>query len=234
MYLKKMPLTFEQVNELIAYDPQAGSFTWKKSPSRGAKVGAPCGKSYKGTGGKYRYRYINVLEYSTPAARVAWLLTYGKWPETNVTFKDGDSENLRIDNLKEADFASIKEIKDGRRRYKMSHAQQRHHGLKRYYGITLETYNVMLAAQNGVCDICKGVETYVPKGHGTPKPLSVDHNHETGQIRGLLCSNCNYVIGHCKEDRAVLLTAAKYLDKHNATAPTVPALTLVPTAEDSK
>jgi Recombination endonuclease VII/HNH endonuclease len=230
VYLKKMPLTFEQVNELIAYYPETGLFTWKKKPSRGSHVGDECG-GFKGTGGKYRYRYINVLEYSTPASRVAWLLTYGKWPETNIVFKDGNPENLRIDNLKEANFPSVKEIKGGRRTYKMSHEQQRHFGLKRYYGITLETYNVMLAAQNGVCGICKGVETYVPKGHGKPKPLSVDHNHETGQIRGLLCSNCNYLVGHCKEDESVLLEAVNYLRKHNATSPTVPTLTLVPTEE---
>src|ERR1700756_2702884 len=75
MYLKQMPLTFEQVNELIAYDPETGSFTWKKKPSRGCNVGDECGLSYKGTRGGYRYRYINVLHYSTPAARVAWLLS---------------------------------------------------------------------------------------------------------------------------------------------------------------
>lgn len=228
MYLKLMPLTFEQVDELIAYDPETGSFTWKKKPSRGCNVGDECGRSYKGTRGGYRYRYINVLEYSTPAARVAWLLSYGKWPETNVTFRDGNTENLKLDNLKKADFASVTQIKDGRRSYKMSHAQQRHHGLKRYYGITLETYNVMLAAQSGVCAICRGAETYVPKGHGTPKPLSVDHNHETGQIRGLLCSNCNYLVGHCKEDRDVLLEAVKYLDKHAVRPAVTPALTIVP------
>jgi hypothetical protein len=220
MYIKEMPLTFEQVNDLIAYDPLTGVFTWKKSPSRGAKIGDVCGRSMKGTRGGYKYRYINVLHYSTPAARVAWLLTYRKWPQTNVTFRDGDSENLRIANLKEADFPSVKKIKDGRRSYKMSHAQQRHFSLKRYYGMSLEIYNLMLKSQNGVCAICKGNETYIPKGHGTPKPLSVDHNHDTGAIRGLLCSNCNYIIGHCKENPEILLAAIKYLEKHRAPAPT--------------
>lgn len=231
VYLKKMPLTFEQVDELIAYDPKAGLFTWKKAPSRGAKAGDECGRSMKGTRAGYKYRYINVLHCSTPAARVAWLLTYGKWPETNLVFKDGDTQNLRIDNIKEAAFSSVKEIKGGRRVYKMSHAEQRHYGLKRYYGLSVETYNLMLAAQNGVCAICKGAEKYIPNGKGAPKPLSVDHNHTTGAIRGLLCSHCNYLIGFCKEDRNALLAAIKYLDKHEGAAPAAPALTIVPTED---
>jgi hypothetical protein len=233
MYFKNMPLSFEQINERIAYDPLTGSFTWKVAPCRRMKAGDECGtvKSPRidpVTGKKMGYKYIRVLHNETPAARVAWLLTYGKWPDGPVSFKDGDSENLRIDNLNIAEvaFPTVKEIKGDRKSYKLSHAAQRHYGLKRYYGITLETYNVMLAGQNGVCAMCGGVESYVPKGHGTPKPLSVDHNHATGQIRGLLCSHCNYVIGFCKEDREILLQAIAYLDKHAGTAKPAPVLEL--------
>src|SRR6476469_6189244 len=61
-------------------------------------------------------------------------------------------------------------------------AQVRKSHLKRTYGITFEEYDFMLDRQNGVCAICKGV-------HG--RRLAVDHNHETGKVRGLLCGSCN-------------------------------------------
>ena len=120
----------------------------------------------------------------------------------------------------------------GRKRYRVPREQARRFGLKRYYGMTWETYNVMLAAQNGVCDICKGTETYQPKTYQGPKALSVDHNHKNGQIRGLLCSNCNYLIGHCKEDADILMAAAKYLEKHAAVAQSEPQVVITDTSEE--
>lgn len=231
VYIKRMPLTFEQLNERVAYDPLTGEFTWKVAPCRRMKAGESAG-TFKGApkkGMSKRYKYIRVLHYETPATRVAWLLQTGAWPKGNILYKDGDTTNLRWDNLKEGDDPPTKSYDEsGRVSYKMSHGYQRKVALKRYYGLSLETYNVMLAAQNGVCAICGGVETYIPKGHGTPKPLSVDHNHDTGQIRGLLCSHCNYLIGFCKEDRNALLAAIKYLDKHAVRPAVTPALTIVP------
>jgi len=56
----------------------------------------------------------------------------------------------------------------------------------RKYGITLEMYNTMLNAQSGVCKVCSAR----PKR----KRLSVDHNHQTGKVRGLLCDRCNQAI----------------------------------------
>jgi len=60
--------------------------------------------------------------------------------------------------------------------------------LKRRYGITLEQYEAMLESQNGKCAICKGDCL-------TGRNLAVDHDHETGKVRGLLCSKCNQGLG---------------------------------------
>lgn len=77
-----------------------------------------------------------------------------------------------------------------------------------YYGITLDDYNKMFAAQNGCCAICKTHQTHFKRR------LSVDHNHTSQQIRQLLCHNCNALLGHAKENVNVLETAISYLTKH--------------------
>ena len=234
MYTKRSPLTFEQYAEQMAYDAITGIFTWKLSRSRRYKAGMKIGniKSRRDKYGVMRdYLYIGLFGQQVPAARVAWLMHYGEWPASHVLFKDGDTMNLRIENLKQSDYPTIITDKPGRARYKMPAEQQRKFGLKRYYGMSLETYNVMLAAQNGVCAICKGKETYQPKTYSGPKALSVDHNHETGAIRGLLCSHCNYMIGHCRESEDILLAGVEYLRKHAGTTRQIPTLTVVPTEE---
>ncbi len=62
--------------------------------------------------------------------------------------------------------------------------------LKEYYGMTLDRYNKMFAEQNGCCKIC-GVHQVE-----LCKRLAVDHDHGTGEIRGLLCGSCNLALGH--------------------------------------
>jgi hypothetical protein len=233
MYTKRSPLTFAQYAEQMTYDPQSGVFTWKQARSRRYKAGMEIG-NIKSRIDKYgheqSYRYIGLFGQQVPAQRVAWLMQTGEWPKGNILFKDEDSTNLKFDNLKEADFPVIKiQTIEGKTKYKMPRNQARRFGLKRYYGLTLETYNVMLAAQGGVCAICKGAETYQPKTYDGPKALSVDHNHATGAIRGLLCSRCNYMIGHSMENPDVLIEGAAYLRKHNGEVRTAPTLTLVPT-----
>lgn len=83
--------------------------------------------------------------------------------------------------------------------------------LERQYGLTERDYNQLLAEQGGVCAICQQPETDTNK-YGTVKMLAVDHDHETGVIRGLLCQECNTGIGSLKHDPALLLKAADYVN----------------------
>lgn len=79
--------------------------------------------------------------------------------------------------------------------------------LEQAYGLTLVQYQEILARQGGVCAICKN-------GHvGRGSQLHVDHCHETGRVRGLLCGNCNTLIGLAKEDQERLYSAARYLQQ---------------------
>lgn len=82
----------------------------------------------------------------------------------------------------------------------------------RRYGISLEQYDNMLLKQNGVCAICKQYETMKNK-KGTICNLSVDHDHETGLVRGLLCRNCNVGLGNFSDDIRVMRVAIAYLSK---------------------
>lgn len=66
----------------------------------------------------------------------------------------------------------------------------------------------MLAAQNGGCAICS---TTTPDGNA--RRFHVDHDHETGKIRGLLCHSCNTGIGKLRDDPDLLLSAVAYLRK---------------------
>lgn len=79
------------------------------------------------------------------------------------------------------------------------------------YGITKPEYDQLLKEQGGVCAICRKSETV--KQGGEVKSLSVDHNHQTGKIRGLLCSKCNMVLGKIN-DINILANAINYLEKN--------------------
>lgn len=81
--------------------------------------------------------------------------------------------------------------------------------LRRRYGITEDDYQAMLIAQDGKCAICRRDEDQVI--NEKPKPLSIDHDHVTGAVRGLLCSACNRGIASLGEDPSVLIRASDYL-----------------------
>lgn len=80
---------------------------------------------------------------------------------------------------------------------------------KSNYGITKQEYNDLLNAQNQLCAICKGPQ----QRNGVA--LAVDHDHETKEIRGLLCDNCNRAIGFLKENLSVLEESIRYLKRFN-------------------
>ncbi len=84
------------------------------------------------------------------------------------------------------------------------------YGLLYRYNISLEKYNELLKKQNSVCAICKNSESSKHQ-NGKIKRLSVDHDHRTERIRGLLCMNCNIAIGKLNEDIKLFQKAIDYL-----------------------
>lgn len=82
--------------------------------------------------------------------------------------------------------------------------------LKRY-GLTEEDYEHMFTEQNGVCAICQQPETHTSSRSRRVKMLAIDHDHMTGEVRGLLCNNCNRAIGLLGDSVDTLLNAVGYL-----------------------
>jgi len=78
--------------------------------------------------------------------------------------------------------------------------------LRRKYGITPEVYGQMLKSQSNTCAICE---------LASDKILCVDHSHETGKVRALLCNACNTALGLLKEDIKIVESLKRYILEHN-------------------
>ena len=84
-------------------------------------------------------------------------------------------------------------------------------------GLTPGEFERRLLEQGGVCAICRQPETAVRRSSGKILRLAVDHDHETGEIRGLLCARCNTAIGLLDESHERLLAAGDYLRRAAST-----------------
>ena len=84
--------------------------------------------------------------------------------------------------------------------------------IKHRYGVTLEEYDRMFAAQDGKCAVCGEVPGDNVRAHWGGK-LCIDHCHETGKVRGLLCNDCNLAVGYAKTEK-VAAAAAEYIRLH--------------------
>ncbi|KKN03487.1 hypothetical protein LCGC14_1107290, partial [marine sediment metagenome] len=98
-----------------------------------------------------------------------------------------------------------KEHKQERAAYKAKHRDRyRNQILKRRYGINIERHKQIYVEQQGCCAICRKPIEY--------NKVHTDHNHITGIVRGILCPNCNHLLGQAKDSIDILETAIKYLN----------------------
>lgn len=119
-------------------------------------------------------------------------------------------ENTRVRKDKQGTCRVCRTCERDRRRASIQAGKEadplfhRRNWLRQTYGITLEQYEEMLEAQGGGCAVCG-------KQCSVKNYLSVDHNHETGEIRGLLCQMCNLALGYIEEDPARVDDLLAYL-----------------------
>jgi hypothetical protein len=117
-------------------------------------------------------------------------------------------------------FSVRSSAKDGRRtqckacdqKYRLENQNEiREYHYQNRYGISLEKYEEKLKEQDYSCAICGSKHT----SNDRMKRLVVDHNHNTGQVRGLLCHACNVAIGAAKEQEDILMACISYLRSYN-------------------
>ena len=89
-----------------------------------------------------------------------------------------------------------------------SHLRERQ--LKINYGISISDYDVMFDEQSGCCAICNTNIQEATLGPGAH--FAVDHNHDTGVVRGLLCMACNIMLGKARDNPDILRAGADYLE----------------------
>ena len=82
------------------------------------------------------------------------------------------------------------------------------------FNMTVEEYETKLQQQNYVCAICHEPETTKEHRTGNIRKLSIDHCHDSGKVRGLLCTRCNHVLGHFKDDPHLFNSAIQYLNTY--------------------
>lgn len=118
------------------------------------------------------------------------------------------------------DFASRSKAKDGKRsqckecdkKYRADNQDEvREYHYQNRYGISLNDYNNKLESQNYCCAICGAKDI----SNDRMTKLVVDHNHTTGEVRGLLCHPCNVTLGAAREREDILMACISYLRSYN-------------------
>lgn len=101
---------------------------------------------------------------------------------------------------------------DGRQYAKaLCYEHYRHIAKLKQYGITEAEYDGFFMQQNGLCALCLQPETATHRVSGNVLSLAIDHCHNTGKVRGLLCKHCNQAIGLLKHSTEILNRAVAYL-----------------------
>lgn len=123
--------------------------------------------------------------------------------------KEKSTSEFSPDKSKKDGLASL--CKECRRtrystRYSRTYRSKR---LQDLYGITASDYDRLLSDQNGTCAICCSKET----GRNDTW-FCVDHDHSTGEVRGLLCNNCNRALGLFNDNETTIQLAANYVRTH--------------------
>lgn len=144
----------------------------------------------------------------------------GKDPESKV--RTAECKACRAAYMRAYNCSTPERIAKSRERAK--HWQARHprsskkNNLKARHGMALEEYEAMVVAQKGVCAICQCEDRDIVKRSGKRRELAVDHCHDTGVVRSLLCGDCNRALGLVRESPVILAKMISYLARFGGRA----------------
>lgn len=116
----------------------------------------------------------------------------GKTNRTGIAWRKGGEDEKEKMRLYQTKYK-----KDNLERVQKN---QKVYELRTKYNLSYEDYEELLIKQDGRCAICNRI-----------RKLHVDHCHETGRVRGLLCNNCNCGIGNLQDDIEIIKRALEYL-----------------------
>lgn len=129
-----------------------------------------------------------------------------EWRERAKRWREANPEKAKAASLRGREKRRGK-AREATRAWKAANPEKVRTARVRRYGITLEQVVAMREAQGGACAICR---CDLKSGKGT----TIDHCHATQSVRGLLCANCNFAIGHFKDNPESCVAAAAYLEAH--------------------
>ena len=166
----------------------------RRTGPRPTKIGNPCGTC----GGTLRYldkgRCVTCCK--------------ADYTERNAANREARREYDRLRRQQPETIAREKAWSKTRVNTPKRQADRRRNLLRRKYNLTFESYNRMLMSQSKTCAIC---DESLPVVMIPGRAVTIDHDHATGTVRGLLCNNCNLMLGHARDNQDILLNAITYL-----------------------
>lgn len=127
---------------------------------------------------------------------------------TDLFYNYTKSKDGKFSQCKDCQKASVRKYK--KKMGKAYYERERHYKWKSFYGLSEEDYKKMLYGQGGACAICEE-DVHLENNNG--KRSAIDHCHESGKVRGILCNNCNRGIGFLGDKSKVVKKALDYLLK---------------------
>jgi hypothetical protein len=164
-------------------------------------------EKHEGEFGKDVTRPDGMHPYCSDCRRLEKKKAYDKDPEKHRKQKR-DSHNKHKEKIN-AKRRSFNKTDEGKYLWKKA-------TLRALYGISPEKYNELRLLQNNCCAICNTHEENVSRGPSSSSEtaLHIDHCHDTNKVRGLLCMNCNTMLGQAKDSIDLLKSAINYLEKN--------------------
>ncbi|MDA8223472.1 MAG: endonuclease VII domain-containing protein [Desulfitobacterium hafniense] len=129
-----------------------------------------------------------------------------KWKRTPEQ-REKINARRREKYAEDEEYRESQKLKSNEYNLRRSPEEKKSSHLKGTFGITIEDYDELYRNQDGKCAICGSIDSKTKLS----KYFCIDHDHDTGKVRGLLCSNCNFALGHFQDNIVNLENAIKYL-----------------------